>query len=396
MKTQKLLMIALIPVLLIHISCVQQEKNEVVINGKFIGDIPERVGFTIPVNQTSYMGFIDIIEIDSTGKFNIIIETDKPAFLSFWFLDSPSLIIEPGKNYNIILERDPEKGLLMNGDLGKLQEFYNMLPHENPMTCMYSFGEDISNYTSIRQNLHDNLEKELSAIMELFDSGEITEEIKDFLVADRKIYYMTAKSVLSSANNLRVRRENEEFLLEEIFSLWSEAANGIKMDNPYIISSFYSWDFLQMYLWYNVYSNYEYDDFIELRAQHRVNATTHAHNIELAKEYLSGDVLEFFLAGTFFYQHSRRQYDNDLNYNFELFKNDFPKSRYLPFVEKTFEEMVERKQELTSNAPALKNSKNVKPQTSLRKTALTAHTRRGVVAHGTEVPALNENYSISL
>jgi hypothetical protein len=349
MKTQRLLLLALIPLLIIHIGCVEQEKNEVVINGKFTGDIPEHLGYTIPANQTSYMGFSEMIEPDSTGTFRIIIETDKPALLSFGMLDSPSLIIEPGKNYNIILEHDLEKGLLMNGDLGQLQEFYNMLPHENPMTCMYSFGDDISNYNSISQSLNDKLEKELSAVMELFESKEITEEIKDLLVADRTIYYMTAKSVLFSSNNLRVRSENEEFLLEEIFSLWSEAADGIKLDNPYIISSFHSWDFLHLYLWYNVYSNYEFNHLVELRAQHRDNATTHAHNIELAKEYLSGNVLEFYFAGTFYTQHGRRQYDSDLNYIFEMFKSDFPDSRYLPFVEKTFEEMVQRKQELASD-----------------------------------------------
>ncbi len=349
MKTQKLLMIALISVLLINISCVQQETNEVNINGKFIGDIPERVGFTIPVDQTSYIGFRDIIEIDSTGTFNIIVETDKPAFLTFWHLDSPSLIIEPRKQYNLVLEIDPEKGLLMHGELGKLQEFYNKLPHENPMTCMYSFGEDISNFNVIRQNFHDTLEKELSAIAELFASGEITEDIKDLLVVDRKIYYMTAQSVLASANNLRVRRDNEEFLLDEIFSLWFEAASRVPMDSELFLSSFYSWDFLQLHLWYKIYTNYDYDDFVELRAENRDNKSTHAHNIELAKEYLSGDILEFFIAGTFFYQHSIRQYDNDLNYNFELFKNDFQKSNYLPFVEKTFEEMVKRQQEMASN-----------------------------------------------
>jgi len=348
MKKLKRLMIALIPMLLIHISCVQQDIKKVEINGKFIGDIPERFGFTIPVNQTSYMGFREIIELDSTGTFNIIVETDKPAFLSFWYLDSPSLIIEPGKNYNILLERDQGMGLQIKGDLGKLQEFYNTLPHENPMTCMYSFGEDISNYTSIWQNFQENLEKEVSAINELFDSEKLPDNIKDLLIADRTIYYMTAKSVLASANNLRVRRENEEFLLEEIFSLWKEAVNGIKIDNPYILSSLYSWDFLQLYLWYEIYTNYDYDDFVKLRAENRANNRTHAHNIELAKEFLPNGILEFFIAGTFYHQNMRRQYDDNLNSLFDQFKSNFPESNYLIFVEKTFENMIEKQKELVS------------------------------------------------
>jgi len=68
----------------------------------------------------------------------------------------------------------------------------------------------------------------------------------------------------------------------------------------------------------------------------------------LAKEFFSNDILEFYIAGTFHYQNSRRQYDVDLNSIFEQFKNDFPESNYLPFVEKTFEEMVERQKGMTS------------------------------------------------
>ncbi len=347
MKThKKKLWIVLIPLLLAPMSCMKQGKNEVIINGRFTGDIPDRVGYTIPVNQTSYRGFREIIELDSTGTFQVIVETDKPAFLSFWFLDSPSLIIEPGRSYNIILEH--EKGLIIKGELSPLQEFYNNLPHEDPMTCLYSFGDDISNYNSIRQSLHDNLNKELSAVRDLFYNGEITEEMKDLLVSDRRLYYMTAKSVLASANNLRVRSENVEFLLEEIFSLWADAIDGAKINNPYILSSSSSWDFLQLYLWYRIYTNYDFDDLVELRALHRKNSTTHLHNMQLAKEFMAGDILEFFLAATFSYQHFRRQYDKDLNYNFELFKNHFPDSKYLPFVEKTLEEMIERQMELAS------------------------------------------------
>ena len=344
MKTMRFIFTALIA---LQLSC-SVERNEVVINGKFIGDIPDRVGFTIPVNQTSFEGFREIIELDSTGTFKIIVDTEKPAFLSFWFLDSPSLIIEPGKSYNVTLERDPEKGLLITGDLERLQEFYNKLNHENPMTCLYSFGEDISNFTAIRQNLHDNLEKELSAVKELYDTGEIKEEIKDLLVADRKIYYFTAKSVLASANNLRVRRENEEFLLDEIFTLWSEALNGIKMNHPYILSPYYSFDFLQMYLWYKIYTTFDFDSFVELRAENRDNRTTHAHNIDLAKKFLSNQNLEFYIAGTFFHQHMRRQYDDNLISLFEQFKNNFPESNYIPFVEKTLEKMIEKQEEQLS------------------------------------------------
>ena len=50
-------------------------------------------------------------------------------------------------------------------------QFYSALPHENPMFCMYSFGEEITNYHVIRQNFHDALEEMLERQEEIASVG---------------------------------------------------------------------------------------------------------------------------------------------------------------------------------------------------------------------------------
>ncbi len=337
-----LLIIALLAA--VQFSCSRIE-NQVVITGQFSGDIPDSFRHTLPVNSTSYEGFYGSVTPDTSGNFKVMIDTDRPALINFLYLGSPSLIIEPGNHYEITLALKPDGSLELGGDLSRAQEVYSALPHQHPMSCLYSYGEEFTNYHSIKQNLTDDMQKEISLLNDLYDQGLITEQVLDLLVTDRRIYYHTAMSVLASRNNLHYMSEDGK-VPDEVFELWKEAAYGVPRSGDFFLSSFYSWYYLQMCFFYNTYTTFDFDDFNQLRARRRAGGTIHSHNIELAGEYMEGDVLEFFVAGSFYYQHMRREYDKDMVMLFEQFKGDFPQSRYIPFVETTLEEMVERQNEM--------------------------------------------------
>ncbi len=329
------------------LSC-NAQKNEVIITGQFLGEHPDEIGYTYPVNGTSFEGFVDRVELDSLGQFQINLQVDRPVLINFLYLGSPSLIVEPAGKYDIVLSRNTQNVVEINGSFTEAQKVYSGLPHQHPMSCLYSYGEDFSNYHSIRQKLNDDLEEETSILNELYSQNKVSKNVLNLLVTDRKIYYYTAQSVLASRNHLNKKSNNEE-VPEDIFSIWREAAYGVPLDSEYLLNSYYAYDFLQMYLWYKIYTNYDYDDFVELRAEKRDNKTTHAHNIELAREFFSNKNLEFYIAGTFFRQHMRRQYDENLISIFEQFKRDSPESNYMPFVEKTLEDMIEEQKDLVSN-----------------------------------------------
>ncbi len=213
------------------------------------------------------------------------------------------------------------------------------------MLCLYSYGEDHTNYRSVRQKLHDDLRNEIAMFNELFSQRLISEDILNVLLTDRKIYYYTAQSVLASRNHLEMK-SNKEDVPEDVYTLWQEAVHAVPLESELILRSYYSFDYLLMYLWYQIYTSFDFDEFVALRAEKRANGMVHAHNIALAKEYLSGDVLEFYMASTFYDQHRKRQYDNHLIQVFEEFKSDFPHSHYIPFVEETLEKMLEKQKEM--------------------------------------------------
>ena len=343
MKTTKFIFTCLIGLLL---SC-NEERNEVIITGRFLGEQPEEIGYTHPVNGTSFEGFVNKVKLDTMGRFQITLNIDRPTMVNFLSFGSPSLIIEPGNSYEISLNLNRDNELEMSGDLCEVQEAYSNFPHQHPMSCLYSYGEEFTNYHSIKQKLNDDLLNEITILNELYNQDKISQKVLNLLVTDRKVYYYTAQSVLASRNHL-TKNSNNEDVPDDIFSIWREAAYGVPSDSDLSLSSFYSYDFFQMQLWYKIYTTYDFDDFVKLRAENRANRTIHAHNIELAKEFLSGNILEFYIAGTFFHHHWRREYDENLTSIFEQFKSDFPESNYLSFVTKTFENMIDKQKELVS------------------------------------------------
>jgi hypothetical protein len=323
------------------------DNTEVVINGQFPGEIPSRIFYNVPVNGTSFEGFNREVKPDSLGRFQIVFKTGQPVLISFNYFDSPSLIAEPGQHYEITLNRNEDRTVGIGGNLSEAQQVYSALPHHHPRSCLYFLEEDINDYITSRKILHAELEKELALFEKLRERNRISTDVYYLLVTDRTIYYALAQSSLISQNHLRMRINNEE-VPDEIFDLWAEAAFAVLMENRFFMSSVYSWDLLQLTLFYHAYTGFDYDEFVALRAEKRAAQATHAHDIEMAKIFFTGPVLEFFTAGTFRHYHGRKMYDKNMASILEDFKSDFPESNYLPFVEATLEEMLIRQKTLAT------------------------------------------------
>ena len=333
--------ILILPVM--FFSCNSSKNPETVITGQFMEHIPEEITFTTPVNGTAFAGFFNRISPDSLGGFNILVNIPRPAFVNFSY-ETPCLIIEPGKQYRIILQADPRKGsFTLAGDLSIAQQFYNGLPHLNPMFCIYEYGEDIVHYSNISHKLCDALQKESDAICDLFRQGHLSEDLRDLLLTDRIIYYNLARAVLASRNHLEMRR-NELPLPADLFEMWGEAISAVPLNDRFLLHSLYSYDYLLMHFWFRIYTEFDYDQFVELRNQKRDQGLTHRHNLQLAENFFQDEVLEFFTAGSFYYQHMRRQYDQDQQLILDQFKSKFPASNYTSFVEATFALMTGTRQ----------------------------------------------------
>ncbi|MBW6496875.1 MAG: hypothetical protein K0B09_00670 [Bacteroidales bacterium] len=327
--------------LLIFLGCNRFQTSQVTITGQFAGNTPEVLSYTVPVNGTVFEGFYEEVTLDSLGGFEIRLELEKPALINFRYFDSPSLIVEQGKHYDIILNLSPDQKLSIEGNLGKVQEFYTGLMHTHPRSCIFSFGShDPSEYLEIRRELQAELQKELNGFGEFLTMGEISEDVYALLVADRNVYYGTAQAVLASMNHLRINGDGSS-TPDDLMEIWEEAISMVSSDQPFFLRSLYAYDYLFMTFWFNLYSALGYKEVVAIRAENRSQGLIHSNTIELAKEYSSDMNLEFFIAAYIDQQYRFRFFDQDLITVFEQFKTDYPQSAYTPFLEPLMQEVIE-------------------------------------------------------
>jgi hypothetical protein len=322
-------------------SCAGKKAGEVTIMGQIVGNIPEVLRYTEPVNGVAFEGFYEEVTLDSLGGFETRLELKGPALINFRYFDSPSLIVEPGKHYDIILNLSQDKKLSIEGSLGKAQEFYNSLIHIHPRSCIFSFGShDPSEYLEIRRELQAELQKELDGFGEFLTMGEISEDVYALLVADRNVYYGTAQAVLASMNHLRINGDGSS-TPDDLMEIWEEAISMVSSDHPFFLRSLYAYDYLFMTFWFNLYSALGYKEVVAIRAENRSQGLIHSNTIELAKEYSSDMNLEFFIAAYIDQQYRFRFFDQDLIKVLEQFKTDYPQSAYTPFLEPLMQEVAD-------------------------------------------------------
>jgi hypothetical protein len=327
-----ILSLLIVTLLFIFLGCNKSQAGEVNITGQFVGNIPEKFAYTVPVNGVAFEGFAERVTLDSLGRFQINFVVERPVLINFLYFDSPSLIVEPGKHYDIILNLSTDLKLSIEGNLGQVQEFYNGLLHIHPRSCIFSFGsQEVSKYLEIRQELKAELKKELDVFEEFLTMEEISEDVYSLLVADRNVYYGTAQAVLASMNHLKINGDGGS-APDDLMEVWEEAISMVSSDQPFLLSSLYAYDYLLMTFWYNLYSTHGYAEVVATRAEKRRQGLIHSQTIGQAKGFISDQNLEFFIAAYILEQYRRRLLDQDLVTVIDQLKTNYPQSGYLPFV----------------------------------------------------------------
>lgn len=129
MKPSQLLLI-----ILMHLFAVCHAKNEITITGKISGKIPETIDYTLPINGIDFIGFKNSVEPDSSGNFQIKLNTEKACFVElFTHFNSYGVIIaEPGMKYEIFIDtesKDNKFRVISKNEKGLA--LYNRIPNRS-------------------------------------------------------------------------------------------------------------------------------------------------------------------------------------------------------------------------------------------------------------------------
>lgn len=331
----KLMRLQILFIAFILTAC-SKSSNETIIKGTITGEIPEKIQYTSTINGLCNRQFREYLNPDSLGNFSIHPNIQTPLIIEFLVGNKINrLLVEPGKTYKLAISIGVDTTNFSVRDANKAQVYYNNLSKLSPRRCVFSYGDDISNYEKISSHLNANYQTEIDYLTNLLTKQSISPQLFELIKQDRLVYYQTAQSILASKNIFDYQMKKKQ-LPKILVELGKKAVHEIDLSNPLSLQACDIYDYLYAYKWYKLRETYEFDELNKIRAAHRSKGTVHTHSIEMAKQFLPTECQEFYIA-SYITKHSRdrrNQKEKEFLEIMEQFKLDYPNSQYLRFFEK--------------------------------------------------------------
>ncbi|MEM6841055.1 MAG: redoxin family protein [Bacteroidota bacterium] len=342
MKTKNLILAILIFGL---ISCAKEPEQGIIINGLIIGlDNPKSVEYTVPIDEKWFYGDKQTMTVDSTGRFQIKIEVDKPSFTSIYVPGKPSssgvILVEPGKTYDVEVNVNASRqNFLINSADSAGQNFYNSLPL--PDFFMLALNEFVNDSipSAISSKLSELKEREISRLDELLENREISQGFHELAVLDRKCYYLGLEASIASFLLSKSIAQKDFDDKNKAKNYWSKKLEVSRLNESDYTRSPWHYALANSLIKFTQYSAESFD--LEGLRKNYESGYIYQYDINEAKKYLSGEELEYYLA-SYIYSVSRGTKDKskEIIVAYENFKSDYPRSSYNEYLATSVEPII--------------------------------------------------------
>lgn len=320
--------------ILIFVFCGFNKTNEVNIIGKIYGKIPKEVLYSVPINGVSYGGFREAAKVDSMGNFQIKMYLEEPAIVNLIALGifSKKLIVEPGDNFNIIIEIQKEStSLKISGANEAGQNLYNTLP--NPSSIQLE-ARKFSNDTSINSimiKISSLKTDDISKFKELLTKKEISKPFFNLLSVDRECYYAALTTTIPLLSFFKTDPDHLDKFPLELKKMWEDVYIKCPLSKKELLYSPWWFEYAKTYINYKEFFSESFK--VQNLEEFYEKGLIHTHNLDESKKYLFGQGLEYYDAAYIFYECLQKKYEKEFITIFEQFKTDFPKSKYIKYLE---------------------------------------------------------------
>jgi thiol-disulfide isomerase/thioredoxin len=312
--------------------------DEVRIEGQIIGNISERISYSIPVNGVSYSGFTETIIPDSSGYFQISFSLKESAFVCFNVsaVGQKIIIIRPGKDYKIIIDpNNKTESIIISGTDEEGQALYNTLP--NPFLVQQEakkyFREP--SLDTIKQKLYTLKEKDISMFKRLLENRKISKNFFKLFMIDRDCYYATMeanimfiKYVISSSG---ADSDDLHKYTSEMKSNWENIYTKYPPDQADLMRTRWWFEYATTFLNCKEYLSEDYNSKNSLELQNK--GLYHTHKIDIAKKYFNGPVLEYYIPAYIHFVSLDLAFEEEFISIFNNYQSDFPENNYSKYVE---------------------------------------------------------------
>ncbi len=331
----------ILTILLIGLLGCQSSKNKILINGKIIGDIPEKVDYTSPINGICNWWFTKSVQPDSLGNFQINIDSDQTIFIKLRTSNKTqgTLIVEPGETYDVRFDlNNKEKVFYVTDKSSVLQETYNKLP--NPEHIQIGAGEFMrdSVASTIKKTIEQRKTDEIGQFEKLLSDKIISSKVLELVKTDRNCYYDAVLSTVAWLKCHMTMQGREKVFADEFDNLWKGTFEQPLLSNPEIVKSPWFNFYAECYIYFKEYVNGNFTK--EKLEALRESKQTKIYRVNKAKEYLNPEVCEDYIANYLYEECFQKEYEKELIGLFENFKADYPKSEYIQYISPLIDEIV--------------------------------------------------------
>lgn len=348
MKLEKLI----IAIFIIGLISCSKKDNEIIISGKIIGNVPDKIEYTVPVNGTWFYGAKKSVTPDSLGNFKISIKSNLVSLITLYVPKKASavLLVEPSEKYEIDFHLDSkDEKIKIKGTNNKALTLYNSfpLPEFHVLSSSNKLLQD-SVLTTMSSKINKLKEKEILQFKEQLEKQIITKDFYDLAELDRKYYYSALETSIA-ATRYSTQSNSTETQNPQVVRLWKKTFQQTPPTKSFDIRSPWSFILMRNYINFNQHNS----GSLNLEEMRKIyeQGKTHSYNIGEAKKYLKGKALEYYFA-TYILSNSfwNKENSKELITLFEKFKQEYPNSNYSDYLTPSLQPIIDFHDKIAESA----------------------------------------------
>jgi thiol-disulfide isomerase/thioredoxin len=223
----------------LFLACSSQsvDYSTAIVKGKIVGYQGQDLFVSNPINGSGYEGFKDKVEVNQDGTFNVSVNLSKASLVTFEMprLFKHLVILEPKKSYDVNIDGRSVNSVFTFSDESKaVQDLYASF--DNPDYISKNMPSLNSSMTIKDYNgMFDRpFENEIYQLETLAESGQVSDEVKRLIKADREVFRAARKGDLA----WRLTR-NKSVMDDKTKSFWKHILEETPVTNEYMSSSWF-------------------------------------------------------------------------------------------------------------------------------------------------------------
>ena len=315
-------------------SCIPSgDSTEVtIIKGQFLGDFPDSIAYTVPIDGACSFKFSEYVPIDPSGSFQVNVTIQKPAFIKIFSRGvGGTVIAEPGKTYDVKLIKDAELDFIVKEPYSSVHEAYEKLaPPSHIQRAASKFDRDTT-VELVTKAIEDSRIKELAVFQGLKENGDISEDVYSLIELDRNVFYSSIKATKSLLKFYENSGSEDDLFTTGWKQMWQDVWQEQNPNQSDLKSSYWYYYLVDNYVDYKTFEYYNFD--LNKYRDDLDRDSIYTQNIRKSSECLSNDVLEYYQAAYLYHAALQAQYEKELIGLYQNFKSQYPTSEYAKHVE---------------------------------------------------------------